>query len=271
MLNQRVAFIGGGHITEIILKALATNTVIAADQIVVSDPNTDRLDHLRNTYGVATLSSNQAAVSAANYVFVNVLPQVVGAVIEELRRTPFPSNKVIISLAAGIPIDRYKCLGEEVPVIRALPNPPSQIGMGIIAIAFNSWVTKKQIEGVSILFSALGEHVVLNESQINAVTALSTPAIVYLFFQALVDAGVRAGLDSRTSTKIVSQTIIGAMEVWRRRQLSPQELLSEASTPGGISVECLFTLEKHAFRAALSEAIHNGASKASGFALNKDV
>lgn len=271
MLNRRVAFIGGGHITEIIIKALAANTVIAADHLMVSDPNTDRLEHLRTTYGVATISSNPAAVSGANYVFVNVLPQVAGAVIEELCRKPFPSNKVIISLAAGIPIDSYKCLGEEVPVIRALPNPPSQIGMGVIAIAFNAWVTKKHIEEASILFSALGEHVVLNESQIDAVTALSTPAIVYLFFQALVDAGVRAGLDARTSTKVVSKTIMGAMEVWKRRQLSPHELLSEASSPGGISVECVFTLEKHAFRAALSEAIHNGASKASRFALNKDV
>ena len=270
-MNRRVAFIGGGHITEIIIKALTTTPIVAADHLVVSDPNTDRLDHLRRTYGVAALSSNPEAVSGANYVFVNVLPQVVGAVIEELSQTPFPSNKVIISLAAGIPMDRYKCLGEDVPVIRALPNPPSQIGMGITAISFNSWVTRKHVEEVSILFSALGEHVVLNESLINTVTALSTPATVYLFFQALVDAGVRAGLDSRTSTKIVSQTIIGAMEVWRRRQLSPQELLSEASTPGGVSVECLFTLEKHAFRAALSEAIHNGASKASGFALRKDV
>ena len=271
MLDRRVALIGGGHITEIIIRALTANTVIAADHMVVSDPNADRLDHLHKAYGVATLSSNHDAVSGADYVFVNVLPQVVGMVTEDLRQTPFPSNKVIISLAAGIPMERYKCLGEQIPVIRALPNPPSQIGMGIIAISFNSWVTTKQIEDVSVLFSALGEQVVLNESQINAVTALSTPAITYLFFQALVDAGVRVGLDSRTSTKIVSQTIIGAMEVWRRRQMSPQELLSEASSPGGISVECLFTLEKHAFRAALSEAIHNGASKASGFGLNKDV
>jgi pyrroline-5-carboxylate reductase len=271
VFNRRVAFIGGGHITEIIIKALARNTVIAAEHMVVSDPNADRLDHLRKTYGVGTLASNQEAASGASYVFVNVLPQVVGAVIEELGRTPFPSSKVIISLAAGIPMNRYKCLGEEVPVIRALPNPPSQIGMGIVAMSFNSWVTKQQIEEVSVLFSALGEHVVLNESQINAVTALSTPAIVYLFFQALVDAGVRAGLDSRTSIKIVSQTIIGAMEVWRRGQRPPQELLSEASTPGGVSVECLFTLEKHAFRAALSEAIRTGASKASGFSLNKDA
>jgi pyrroline-5-carboxylate reductase len=139
--------------------------------------------------------------------------------------------------------------------------------MGITAIAYNSKVTKEQIVEVSELFSALGDYVFLNESQINAVTALSTPAIVYLFFQALVDAGVRAGIDFKTSTRIVSKTIFGAMEVWKLRQVSPQELLSEASTPGGISAECLFTLEKYATRAALSEAISNGATKAAAFSM----
>jgi pyrroline-5-carboxylate reductase len=265
VLNRKVAFIGGGHITEIVIKAVTTEAVLAAGSMIVSDPDQGRLDYLQKTFGVATARSNPEAVATADYVFVNVLPQVVDAVVEELRQERFPGNKVIISLAAGIPMDRYKALGEEVPVIRALPNPPSQIGMGIVAIAHNPKVTREQVEEVSGLFSAMGDYVFLSESQINAVTALSTPAIVYLFFQALVDAGVRSGIDSRTSTQIVSKTILGAMEVWKRRQASPQELLSEASTPGGISVECLFTLEKYRLRAALSEAIANGAAKAAAF------
>lgn len=271
MIKRKVAFIGGGHVTEIIIKAVSANSVLTADNMIVSDPDKKRLDHLRKRYGVATQSRNQSAVSAADYVFVNVLPQVVDTVLGELRQSPFPGNKVIISLAAGIPLDRYKCLGEEVPVIRALPNPPSQIGMGITAIAYNSKVTKQQIEEVSVLFSALGDYVFLSESQINTVTALSTPAIVYLFFQSLIDAGVRAGIDSKTATEIVSKTIVGAMEVWKRNRMSPQELMGQASTPGGISVECLFTLEKYAFRAALSEAISVGASKAAAFSKSTDA
>jgi pyrroline-5-carboxylate reductase len=267
VINRKVAFIGGGHITEIIIKAVTAKSVLAADRMIVSDPDKSRRDHLQKTFGVVTTPSNLSAISTADYVFVNVLPQVVDTVIDELCRATFPKNKLIISLAAGIPLDRYKCLGEEVPVIRALPNPPSQIGMGITAIAYNPKVIQEQIEEVSGLFSALGDYVFLSESQINTVTALSTPAIVYLFFQALVDAGVRAGIESETSTQIVSKTIFGAMEVWKRRQVSPQELLSEASTPGGISVECLFTLEKYAIRAALSEAISSGAAKAAAFSI----
>jgi pyrroline-5-carboxylate reductase len=81
----------------------------------------------------------------------------------------------------------------------------------------------------------------------------------------LIDAGIRAGIDREMSTKIVYQTIVGAMEIWNRRQVTPQELLSEASTPGGISVESIFTLEQYAFRAALNDAIYNATLKADAF------
>jgi pyrroline-5-carboxylate reductase len=81
----------------------------------------------------------------------------------------------------------------------------------------------------------------------------------------LIDAGIRAGIDRETSAKVVYQTITGAMEIWNRRQVAPHELLSEASTPGGISVESIFTLEQYAFRAALNEAIYNATLKAAEF------
>jgi pyrroline-5-carboxylate reductase len=260
--NRRVAFIGGGHITEIIVGALMRKGTLSAENLIVSDPRAERLEHLHRKYGVATANRNPAAADFGDYVFVNVRPNVVNSVIEELRQTPLSKEKVIISLAAGVPISKYRPLGDTVPVIRALPNPPSQIGMGIVAVSYNQWLTAQKLEDAFILFSSLGEYVVLDEEFINVVTALSTPAISYLFFQALVDAGVRSGLDSRTAIKIVSKTIMGSMEVWKRRKLPPYELLEEASTPGGVSVECVFTLEKHAFRAALSEAICNGATKA---------
>ena len=103
-----------------------------------------------------------------------------------------PQDKVIITLAAGIPICAYDQLGENIAVVRALPNPPSQISKGIAALAFNPHVTDKQKTDVFELFTSLGEYVVLNEVNINAVMALSSPAATYLFFQSLIDAGIRA-------------------------------------------------------------------------------
>jgi pyrroline-5-carboxylate reductase len=260
--ERRVAFIGAGHITAIILDNLIETGTVSPHNLIASDPDKDRLQRLSERCQIAMAQDNCDAVKRGDFVFINVPPQSVCDVIDELRRGQLLENKLVVSLAAGITIDAYSCLGDRISVVRALPNPPSQIGMGIVALAFNPYVNDEQRSEISELFASLGESVVLAEEKINAVTALSSPAATYLFFQSLIDAGIRAGIDRETSTKIVYQTIVGAMEVWNRRQVSPHDLLSEASTPGGVSVESIFTLEQYAFRAALNEAIGNAALKA---------
>jgi pyrroline-5-carboxylate reductase len=260
--ERRLAFIGAGHITNIILESLARAEKIPIHRVIVSDPDKNKLQRLCDKYEITMAQNNIEAVEKGDFIFINVPPQVVGDVIDELGRKRLPKNKLVVTLAAGIPINAYESLGDNTPVVRALPNPPSQIGMGIAALAFNPHVKDKQKSDIFELFASLGEYVVLREENINAVMALSSPAATYLFFESLIDAGVRAGIDHETSTKVVYQTIVGAMEIWNQRQASPHDLLSEASTPGGISVEIIFTLEQYAFRAALHEAINNAALKA---------
>jgi pyrroline-5-carboxylate reductase len=260
--ERRVAFIGAGHITNIIMDNLVKAEKVSSHRLIASDPEKNKLQRLSDKYEIGITQDNLEAVDKGDYIFINVPPQVVGGVIDELSRKRFPNDKLIITLAAGTPINAYKRLGDNIPVVRALPNPPSQIGMGIAALAFNSYVTDKQKSDIFELFASLGEYVILREENINAVMALSSPVATYMFFQSLIDAGIRAGIDREISTKVVYQTIVGAMEIWNQRQVSPHELLSEASTPGGISVESIFTLEQYAFRAALNEAINNAALKA---------
>ncbi len=260
--NRKIAFIGAGHITNILLDNLTKAEKMSSHLPIVSDPDKYKLQQLGEKHKIEMAHDNSDATNKGDFIFINVPPQVAGDVIAELSQKPFPKDKLIISLAAGISINTYDRLGNETPIVRALPNPPSQVGMGIAALCFNAYVNDEQKKDVFELFSSLGEYVVLREEHINAITSLSSPAATYLFFQSLIDAGVRAGIDNKTSTKIVYQTIVGAMEVWKQRQVSPNELLSEASTPGGISIESIFTLERYSFRAALNEAINQGALKA---------
>lgn len=257
-----IAFIGGGHITEIIISNLTKTKSLVSRRLIVSDPDKEKLVKLQNQYDISIAEDNLEAVYTADFVFINVLPNIVGEVVEEFKTIGFPEGKVIITVAGGIPMATYKPLGERLPVVRALPNPPSQIGKGIAALAFNPYVTENQRRDIIELFAHFGDHVVIREDLVNAVMALSSPAITYMLFQSLIDAGIRAGIDHGTATKIVSQTIVGAMEVWKQRTASPYELLTEASTPGGISIESLFTLEKYAFKAALIEAIDSAVKRA---------
>jgi len=260
--NRSIAFIGAGHITEIIVSNLTKVDYIDPRRLIASDPIQERLEELHNKYGISIAEDNLEAVSRADFVFIGVLPNIVEAVVKEFRKKEFPQGKVIITVAAGISTDTYKVLGERLPVIRALPNPPSQIGKGIAALAFNPHVTEEQKKDIFELFACFGDHVVVREDLVNAVMALSSPAITYMIFQSLIDAGIRAGIDHETAAKIVSRTMVGSMAVWEQRDVTPHELLTEASTPGGISIESLFSLEKYAFKAALMEAIDSAIKKA---------
>jgi len=263
--NRKIAFIGGGQVTEIIVSSLTARKQVPTQQLFVSDPAKEKLHKLHKKYEVAIANDNPEAVSKGDFVFINVPPQTVSHVIKELSELKFSEDKMIVTLAAGVPINRFNSLGDKIPIVRALPNPPSQIGRGITALTFNAHVTGLLRDDITELFSSMGDCIVLNESSINAVTALSSPVITYMFFQSLIDAGVRAGIDRETTTKIAYQTIVGAMELWRRRQVPPYELMAEASTPGGVSAESLFTLDKYTFRAAINEAVHRGALKAAEF------
>ncbi|MEJ2282383.1 MAG: pyrroline-5-carboxylate reductase [Desulfobacterales bacterium] len=260
--DRAIAFIGGGHITEIILSNLTKTDHSVAKHLIVSDPVKEKRQHLKDTYGISIAEDNMEAVLTGDFIFINVLPNVVKEVVKELKRNGFPDDRVIISVAAGIPTETYESLGHHIPVVRALPNPPSQVGMGIAALAFNPHVTKALQKDVLELFACLGEYVVVKEEQVNVVMALSSPTITYMLFQSLIDAGVRAGVDRNTATKIVYQTIAGSMEVWQTRQVPPHELISEASTPGGISIESLFTLETYAFKAGIMEAVDSAINRA---------
>ena len=262
LTNRTIAFIGGGHITEIILSNLTKTAEIAPRRLIVSEPIAEKRQHLKKAYGISIAEDNLEAVLTGDFVFINVLPHVVGAVVQELQRAGFPDNKVIISVAGGIPMKAYEPLGKNLPIVRALPNPPSQIGMGIAALSFNAHVSEDLQQEFFELFTCLGEYVVVDEEKVNTVMALSSPTITYMLFQAIIDAGVRAGIDRDTATKIVYQTIVGCMEVFKTRQVPPYELINEASTPGGISIESLYTLETYAFKAAIMDAVDSAINRA---------
>lgn len=261
MRNSKISFIGSGHITEIILENLCSQGLGGNGRFTVTDLNAEQMERLRVRFGVETAANNAEAVKWADFIFINVPPLAVDAVITELVGVDF-CNKVIVTLAAGVNSNRYNILSTELAVVRALPNPPSQIGQGVVALAFNEYVTPLQREEMIQIFSPMGECVLLSEPLINAVTSLSSPASVYLFFQSLIDAGVLCGLNRETSTNIAYHTIMGSMELLRARKVPAHDMLAQAATPGGTSVETLFTMEKRAFRAAVLEGIRAGAQKA---------
>ena len=262
LADHQIVFIGGGHIAEIIIHNLTQGGVVPPQKIMVSDPDPSRCQHLAARFEISIAPNNVAAVQIGDLILICVRPEVVEAVLPDLQMAKLRPDQVIISVAAGIPLHTYRLLGEEQPLVRALPNPPSQIGEGIAPLVFSSAVTPCQRQLVLELFSALGEWVEADEAYLNAITSLGSPVAPYLFFQALVEAGVGCGLPEPMAAQIAAQTITGSMAVWRSRQVPPNELIKEASTPGGVSVKSIETLEAHGFNSMVVDAILKGATRA---------
>jgi pyrroline-5-carboxylate reductase len=112
--QRKIAFIGGGHITNIIIDNLTRTQTAIPEQLIVSDPNKKRLETLQSNYGIVAAKNNLDAVAKGDFIFINVLPQTVDEVIKEFKASTILANKVIITLAAGIPMKKYSVLGDKV-------------------------------------------------------------------------------------------------------------------------------------------------------------
>lgn len=262
LANQQIAFIGGGHIAEIIIHNLTQGAEVPAAQIIVSDPAQSRRHHLAEHYGITIAANNVEAAQRADLILICVRPGIVEAILPDLQAAALRPDQVIVSIAAGIPLRAYRILGDQQPLVRALPNPPSRVGQGIAPLVFSSAVTPEQHALVLALFGALGDVVEVEESYLDAITSLSSPVTTYLFFQSLIEAGMACDLPEAIATRVAAQTITGSMAVWESRQVPPSELISEASTPGGVSVTSLLLLQQRAFKAAVVDAIVQGAARA---------
>lgn len=261
--DRRIAFIGGGHIAEIIVRRLTESQALAGGQIVVSDPKPARRAHLADRFGVVPSESNVDAARTGDLVLLCVRPEVVEAILPDLRAARLRPDQTVISIAAGVPLSAYESLGNQQPLVRALPNPPSQVGQGISPLIFSPAVTSEQRALTMALFGALGEVVEVEESHLDAITSLSSPVATYLFFRSLIDAGEACGLPLPIATQIAAQTLVGSMAVWQAQQVDPDALIEEASTPGGVSVESLRVLRGGEFESAISDAIVRGTARAS--------
>lgn len=268
-MDKCIGFIGAGHITEMLISRIIETGSVVPSRLSISDINKDRVLFLEEKFGLSGVEDNRELFQNCKHVFFCIHPPIVQKVLDDLYGLDI-SDKVIVSIAAGIPMKTYRYLGN-IAVIRAIPNPPSKAGYGIIPYSLNPFVNEEQKNEVLELLSSLGECLPMNEEAISIVTSLSSPVTTFLFLDSLVEAGVLAGLSREDSIKVVYKTVLGCLKIWEKEpEKTFAYLLSEACTPGGISAETLFTLDRYAFRAAVKDGILEGVEKARGFSCSAE-
>src|SRR6201987_4996204 len=274
----RIAIIGGGSIGEALLSGLLRAGRQVKD-LVVAERMPERAKYLADSYSVLVTSVTDA-VENATFVVVAVKPADVEAVMGELARAAAAAendsaDQVFVTVAAGITITYFESkLQAGTPVIRAMPNAAALVGAGVTALAKGRFVTPQQLEEVSALFDAVGGMLTVPETQMDAVTALSGsgPAYFFLMVEALVDAGVAAGLSRQVAADLTAQTMAGVAgmpvggEDKERRpgqgealgtgaDATATQLRATITSPGGTTAAALRELERGGLRMAVDAAV----------------
>ncbi len=256
--NMKVAFIGSGVMGEAMIKGLLNKQLIKAEQIYASDPRTERGDELCARYpGLHFTDDNNAAAEAADILVLSVKPQVLGEVMPVVRRGAH-SAVLVLSIIAGQKIRTIADGVANASVVRAMPNTPAQIGQGITVWTATPEVLPPQRMQAEALLGALGEQIYVDDERyLDMATALSGtgPAYVFLFMEALIDAGVHMGFSRRDAERLVLQTMRGSVEYAAASGLHPAQLRNQVTSPGGTSAEAIYHLEKGGLRTVISRAV----------------
>ncbi|BBX47926.1 pyrroline-5-carboxylate reductase [Mycobacterium cookii] len=274
----RIAIVGGGSMGEALLSGLLRAGRQVKD-LVVAERMPDRARYLADTYSVL-VTSLPDAVGNATFVIIAVKPSDVGSTVADIAQIACDAahdspDQVVITVAAGVTTAYLESkLPAGTPVVRVMPNAPALVGAGISAMAPGRYATPEQLKEVAALFDSVGAVLTVPEEHLDAVTAVSGsgPAYFFLMVEALVDAGVGAGLSRAVATELVSQTMAGSAALLLDRMEQDRGTGSDAArdlsldttaarlravvtSPGGTTAAALRELEKRGLRAAVDEAV----------------
>lgn len=254
----RLAFIGGGAMCEAIVKGILSSGLAAPEQIAVGNRGQERCDYLRQTYGVTAVTDNKAAVKDADLIIFAVKPQVAPKALTPELQACFKRDAWVLSIMGSVSLAQlHELYAPGFPVIRTMPNTPLAAGAGMTAICPDGQATEEMLAIVQAIFGCCGETVVVEESQMEAVTALSGcgPGYAFVIIDALADAGVRAGLPRAMAIKLAAQTLAGSGKLCIDSGLHPAVLRDQVTSPGGTTIAGIHALESHGVRGAFYDAV----------------
>jgi len=254
---MKIAFLGAGAMGEALLRGLLAAKTYAPQDITIFDANATRAREIGEQFGVQTAPDIVAAARAKGVLVLAVKPQIVHVALEPLRDV-LTTEHTLISIAAGITTSQIEAhFNHPVPVVRVMPNTPALVGAGAAAICLGAHADESHRASAHTIFDAVGLAVDVEEKLMDAVTGLSGsgPAYVYVFIEALSDAGVKMGLSREVATQLAAQTVLGSAQMVLETKLHPGELKDRVTSPGGTTIAALHALEKRAFRAAVVDAV----------------
>jgi pyrroline-5-carboxylate reductase len=257
--DPNITFIGAGNMASSIIGGLVAQG-FDANCITASDPFAESLKRLTEIVPVKTTQNNDEAIANADIVVLAVKPQVMEQVTKSIAPAIQTQQPLIISIAAGIEISSLdKWLGGNCALVRCMPNTPALVQTGATALYANAQVNNEQRQQADTILSAVGLALwVDNESQLDAVTALSGsgPAYFFLVMEAMQEAGEELGLSAETARQLTLQTALGASKMAVCSDVDAAELRHRVTSPGGTTEQAVHKLEEGGLRALFNRALN---------------
>ncbi len=258
--HQKIAFVGGGNMAQCLIQGLVKSGY-PKTLIFVSTPHQEKVDLLKNKFGINGTTDNVAFVKDAEIVVLAVKPQVMAGVLNELNsKISDFSNKLIISIMAGVTINRIgSLLNGASRVIRVMPNTPALIGYGMAGIYASENATKDDKEYASELLGSVGKIVYVDSEQaIDAITAISgsAPAYFFYFMECLAKKAMAYNFSEKDARAIIEQVALGSAEmVLRNQDKTLEELRAAVTSKGGTTYEALKVFSEENLEETVSKAL----------------
>ncbi len=257
-----LGFVGAGNMASAIIKGAVAKNVVRASAVSVYDVDTKKTKALSEELGIMAAESLPKLCHNSDIIIIAVKPNVMTAVLTDIN--PFITHQAVVSIAAGWSAAMIKSvIGEDKKVLRLMPNTPLMSGEGMTVFEAPGSLTGEEQAFVEKLFSALGQIDHAPCKAMDAVTAVSGsgPAYVFMFIEALADAGVLCGLPRAQAQKLAAQTVLGSAKMVLETGSHPGALKDAVCSPGGTTIEAVKSLEQDGFRGAVINAVEKCAQK----------
>lgn len=255
--DSTIAFIGSGVMGEAMIRGLLGQKIVTPEQIIAADPWEERLHQVKEIHGVKVTTSNAEAAEEGQVVVLSIKPQSLSIVLPEIRGH-LRRQDLLLSIIAGAPIRRLADGAAHASVVRAMPNTPAQIGQGVTVWTATPEVSEAHRQQAHAILGSLGKEIFVDDERyLDMTTALSGtgPGYVFMFMEAMIDAGVHLGFSRHVAAQLVFQTIRGSVEYAAQSGKHVAELRNQVTSPGGTTAEALYHMEKGGLRTVISRGI----------------
>lgn len=264
-MMKKIAFIGAGNMARAIIIGLV-NSGVAASDIMVANPSPEKRLQLANEFGVQQTEDNLNAAAFADIIVLSVKPHFICDVCQQLANGIDISNKLFVSVAAGTTVAQIQqALKSNAPVVRVMPNTPSQLGLGMSGLYPSIEVTDEHKAASDKLMSAVGKVIWLaSEDKINDIIAVagSAPAYFFLFMEAMETQAKALGFSAEESRMLVQQTALGAAQMVEHNSVAISTLRENVTSKGGTTFAALEQFRKDGIEQMVSNAMNAAITRA---------